>query len=183
MTNRAKRNFLFIGILTSEICACLGFETKHSNLLGWTLLFAGAGLTAVGCLYLGGLSLVPEEERLARDRSLWLPCIGALLISLVTPLEYLYLPEVLPRSDAFQDIGIILSIGGLAFYLLSLRSPHPWQAQGSRRFSAVLRRMALNPISAGLLLFLFALGIGYSSLIGLALLVLLVLPGVYKMTR
>ncbi len=183
MAISTRKLFLFIGILTGVITACLGLETQHSNHLGWALLFAGAAFTTIGSIYLGALCLQPQGDTQPRDRSLWLPGLGALIISLVTPLEYLFLPPVLPRGDHQQDIGLILDAGGLAFYLLSLRSDKPWKATfqtlaflDSRSFSTILR-MVLCPISASLLLFVLGLGIGYSSWIGLLLIFVFVLPG------
>jgi len=179
MTTQAKKLFLFLGTLTGVITACLGLETQHSNHLGWALLFSGAAFTTVGCLYLGALFIQPKPEPEPHDRSLWLPTLGALIICLITPLEYRFLPPVLPRSDHAQDIGMILFAGGLAFYLLSLHAAEPWrcsQCKDSRKFTTIYR-IALCPISARLLLFVFGLGIGYSSLMGLLVIFVLVLPG------
>lgn len=170
---------MFFGILIGLITACLGLETRHSNHLGWALLFAGAGFTTLSSLSLGVLQLQINKDQWRMDRSLWLPCFSALAISLITPLEYLYLPSVLPRSDYTQDIGLILFAGGLAFYLLALQSKNPWRAinpePGRQRFP--LRATILCPISASLLLFGLGLGIGFSSWIGLLLSVILLFPG------
>jgi len=189
MTTRFKKHFLFFGILTAVICACLGLETKHSNHLGWALLFIGTAFTMIACIYLGSLFNSSEEKWQSQDHSLWLPCIGTLMIGLVTPLEYLYLPETLPRNDYFQDVGLILIAGGLAFYLLSLRSRQPWKTQFNQsRFIGtqsvlIICRLVLSPASASLLLFVIGLGIGYSSLIGLSVMFLLVLPGLIYGTK
>ena len=155
MSTRAKKVFLFFGILTGLITACLGLETCHSNHLGWALLFAGTGFTTVGCLSLGVLFLQKNVTELHADRTLWLPCFAALVVSLITPLEYLYLPSVLPRSDHAQDIGVILCAGGLAFYLLSLQSKDPWHSTGPipSRNRIPLLSTILCPLYASLLLF------------------------------
>ena len=182
MTTQAKKRFLFLGTLIGVITACLGLETQHSNHLGWALLFSGAAFTTVGCLYLGPMFIQTRPGPEPKDRSLWLPALGALIISLVTPLEYRFLPPVLPRSDHLQDIGIILFAGGLAFYLLSLQSAEPWHIpifKDARKFTTI-DRIVLCPISASLLLFVFGLGIGYSSLMGLLVIFVLVLPGLFN---
>ncbi len=183
MTSTGKKIFLFFAILSGVVTACFGLETQHSNHLGWALLLTGTGLTALGCIYLGALFLRSNGgESQPRDPSLWLPILGALIISLVTPLEYLFLPPILPRSDHAQDIGLILCAGGLAFYLLSLHAAEPRAGLANRTPEAALSfspllRMVLRPISASLLLFALGLGIGYSSLIGLSITLLMVLPG------
>ncbi len=183
MTAQAKKLFLFFGILAGVITACLGIETQHSNHLGWALLLTGTAFTMIGCIYLGGSIIQTGRKQPLHDRSLWLPCLGIMIISLVTPLEYIFLPPVLPRSDQAQDIGLILVAGGLIFYLVSLRSAEPWQSPGRRAASRRIRsfsmilRLVLCPISASLLLFVFGLGVGYSSWIGLLVIFILVLPG------
>ena len=93
MTTKAKMMFLFVGVLISVVTACLGLETQHSNHLGWALLFSGTAFCAVGCLVLGVLFLKDRKDDQPDDRSLWLPTTGVLIISLITPLEYLYLPR------------------------------------------------------------------------------------------
>jgi hypothetical protein len=179
MSTRAKKVFLFIGILSALVSACLGLETAHSNHLGWALLFAGTGFIATGCISLGILFVQAGDSQKNADRSLWLPCFSALAISLITPLEYLYLPSVLPRGECAQDIGLILCAGALAFYLLSRQSKSLRQ-----RFNHMHNRKHLSlfsiilcPISASLLLFGLGLGIGFSSWSGLLVSLILLFPG------
>lgn len=184
MSTKAKQIFLFFGILIGLITACLGLETCHSNHLGWALLFAGAGFTSIGCLSLGVLSAQASEGQSRTDQSLWLPCFSALIISLITPLEYLYMPSVLPRSDHVQDVGLILFAGGLAFYLVSLQSKNPWRPlkPGLVRKRFPLLSTILCPIPASLLLFGLGLCIGFSSAIGLLLILILLFPSLlYRM--
>lgn len=179
MSTRAKKIFLFIGILSALVSACLGLETAHSNCLGWALLLAGTGFIATGCISLGILSVQGRGDYKESDRSLLLPCFSALAISLITPLEYLYLPSVLPRTECAQDIGLILCAGALAFYLLSLQSNSLRQRfhniHNRKRLS--LLSTVLYPISASLLLFGLGLGIGFSSWSGLLVSLILLFPG------
>ena len=185
MSIRAKKAFLFLGILTGLISACLGLETRHSNHLGWALLFAGTGFITVGCLSLGMLFMQVTALEQHADRTLWLPCFTTLVISLITPLEYLYLPSVLPRSDHAQDVGLILFAGGLAFYLLSLQSKNPWLAigRGPGRNRLPLLSTILCPVSASFLLFGLGLGVGFSSWAGLLISAILLFPGLLHCIR
>jgi hypothetical protein len=190
MTIKVKKLFLFAGILTGVLTACLGLETQHENHLGWALLFCGTALIAVGGIILGVLFLKEPAEGQQRDRSLWLPLFGVLAISLITPLEYLYLPPVLSRSDHAQDIGFILCVGGIFVYLLQLKSSRPARKmQSAQKFVPIPPRMGIRgwiyrPIFASLILFTLGLSIGYTSLLGLSAVLLLVLPGlVYRMIR
>lgn len=181
MTTKAKKLFLFIGIVIGVLTACLGLETKYSNHLGWALLLAGTAFTTVGCLYLGALFFRDGGKQPVRDRSLWPPILGVLVISLVTPLEYLYLPGVLPRSDFAQDAGLILFSGGLITYLLSLQPAEPEKPRTNQSLPkevtvlTAFSHLSRSTLLAGLLLMMFGLGIGYSSLLGLSILFLLVL--------
>ncbi len=180
MTFKAKKLILSGGILVGVLAACLGFETKQSNHLGWALLFAATAFTSIGCISLGILSPRSGGKQQNSDQSLWLPSLGVLVISLVTPVEYLFLSPMLPRGDNTQDVGLILFAGGMVFYLLALRSPEAQMASIKRSNSKdpsppTVWRLFLYPIPASLMLTMIGLGIGYSSLVGLLLLFLLVL--------
>ncbi len=163
------------------VTASLGLETKHSNHLGWALLLAGTAFTTIGCVYLGSLFIRDGGKQAERDRSLWLPALIVLVISLVTPLEYLFLPTVLPRSDLAQDIGLILFAGGLASYLVSSRlhgqQAAPVKRPTGRSMQSIAAMVSIfqSILPASLLLMMLGLGIGYSSLTGLFILLLLVL--------
>ncbi len=183
MSIKARKTFLFVGILISVISACLGLETQHSNHLGWALLFAGALFCASGVITLGLLFLHDPSQKQARDRSLWLPIFSVLALSLVTPLEYLYLTPSLARNDLIQDIGLILFAGGLSLYLLMLNSPvsrvirkvtTSLKVKGDR---PLLIRWICHPGFASLVLLALGLCIGYSSLIGILMVFFLLLPG------
>lgn len=187
MSVRAKKSFLFFGILTGIVCACLGLETKHSNHLGWALLLAATAFIVIGCIQLGTLLRPGEGSRQKTERSLWLPWIGVLLVSLVTPLEFMFMPAVLPRSDATQDLGLIFFAGGLIFSLFTFHSaqpgyapfhtPNPAQPQPAFPLGHALVRTLLTPAAVSLLLLVIGLGIGYSSFLGILLLFFMVLPG------
>jgi protein-S-isoprenylcysteine O-methyltransferase Ste14 len=183
MTVRAKMAFLIVGIFTSVVSACLGLETQHSNHLGWALLFTATIFCASSAISLGILFIHDTTRGKPRDRSLWLPTFGVLAMSLVTPLEYLYMSPTLARNDYLQDLGLILFAGGLSFYLLILGSPTAGNSQRhdplpkyTHRHPLALR-WACHPGFASLMLFALGLSIGYSSLIGLCMVFFLELPG------
>ncbi len=189
MTIKARKIFLMTGIFISVISACLGLETQHNNHLGWALLFAGTAFSASGAITLGILFLQDTAKGLPRDRSLWLPIFSVLAMSLVTPLEYLYLPPTLARNDHLQDIGMILFAGGLSFYLLALGTQAEKPAQKPKLPPTPTGRRlrilhwASRPGFASLILLALGLSIGYSSLIGLLMVVFLVLPGLVLWMR
>ncbi len=179
MTIRVKKAFLIAGILISVLSACLGLETKHSNHLGWALLFTGIIFSACGAITLGILFLREKSEGKKRDHSLWLPIFSVFALSLVTPLEYLYMTPILARNDYLQDIGLILFAGGLCFYLLMLSTPAPSDnsSPSVERLQTGAIHWFCHPGFACLILLALGLSIGYSSLIGLLIIFVFVLPG------
>ena len=192
MSLQTKKMLLFLGILGSVVCACLGLETMHSNHLGWALLFASTAFISVGCIRLGTLFFNNEGCQSKGNFLLWLPYIGVLSICLLTPLEYLFLPPVLPRSDYTQDVGLVLFFGGIVMVLLSLkdsdsqRMTFPYRQANTARLADqstnTLARRFLCPAAVGLLLLVSGLGVGYSSLFGLLLLLLMVFSGLLVRT-
>jgi protein-S-isoprenylcysteine O-methyltransferase Ste14 len=188
MTTKCRKIFLLVGILTGVLTACLGLETKQTNHLGWVLLFGGAAFSAIGAISLGILAFQEAGDQRTVDRSLWLPLFGVLAISLVTPLEYLFLSPLVSRSDHLEDTGLILCAGGLCFYLLLLhRHDRQMSEEGftwrtvSRPWTGVMRWIC-RPIFATLALTALGISIGYASWIGLLIAGLLVIPGlVYRM--
>ncbi len=182
MSVKVRKVFLIAGIFISVVSACLGLETQRSNHLGWALLFAGTVFCTSGAITLGILSLQDSAKRQPRDRSPWLPLFSVLALSLVTPLEYLYLEPTLARSDYLQDIGLILFAGGLSFYLLMLKEPKTGtmpKTASSTHCGHLLKiiQWAFHPGFASLALLALGLSIGYSSLIGLLMVFFLLFPG------
>jgi hypothetical protein len=185
MSLQAKKMLLFLGVMGSVVCACLGLETKHSNHLGWALLFASTVFITAGCIHLGTLFINNEGRQSKGSLFLWLPYIGVLSICLLTPLEYLFLPAVLPRSDYTQDVGLVLFSGGIVMVLLSLKDRDSWRMAFPKRpsnatrladpFAHGLVRLLLCPAAVGPFLLISGLGVGYSSILGLLLLLPMVL--------
>jgi integral membrane sensor domain MASE1 len=180
MTTREKKLLFFVGIPTAVVSACLGLETQRSNHLGWALLIAGIAFIAFGSITLAIMFVNEAREKPAPGRSLWLPVLGVLLISLVAPLEYLYVPPILERSHLVQDFGLILFVCGFCFILLMIHSGRA--AYTTDRLSTGIIQWVWRPAFASLMLFALGLSIGYSSLVGLLVAFLLVLPGlIYSM--
>ncbi len=173
------------------VLALLGFDTLEKNILGWVLLITGISYAAGVIIYYwflkkpfwlpqkgGSVSL---EER--GDRSFWLILPGMLAIFFLPPLEYLYLPALLPRTIWMQIIGMALLVMGLALRIWARTaiqgqySGHVQIAQKQELIRGGPYRCIRHPAYAGY--FLMALGIclGYSSVLGLAAIPILMLPG------
>jgi len=189
--------FLMVVAPALSIClVLLGLETLGSNILGWFLLVLGIAYPAGGVIYYfvrrepfwksaGGGEAVREESG---DRSFWLVLPGFLAVFFAPPLEWMYLPAVLPRLLWMQIAGLVLILAAVALrvwtraHLRGLYSGHVEVQVGHRLVQSGPYRFVRHPGYTGFLLMTLGVAIGYSSLIGLAAVPVLLLPGLaYRM--
>jgi protein-S-isoprenylcysteine O-methyltransferase Ste14 len=157
------------------------------NPLGAVLVFAGLAYCAGGAVYLG---LEKKEKAVLHemgDRSLWLLVPGFLAAFLGPPLEYLELPETLPRRDWMEGLGLAFVAAGLALRVWTRRALGQYyrghlQVQPQQRLiQAGPYQWVRHPGYLGYILIALGLTVGYSSLIGLLSLLLFLLPAlVYR---
>jgi protein-S-isoprenylcysteine O-methyltransferase Ste14 len=189
--------FLMIVAPALAIClALLGLETLGTNLLGWFLLLFGVAYPAGGVIYyfirrepfwkpVSGGEAAQEEKG---DRSFWLILPGFLAVFFACPLEWLYLPAVLPRNIWLQITGAALILAAVALrawtraHIRGLYSGHMEVHADHRLVQSGPYRFIRHPGYTGFLLMTLGVAIGYSSWIGLAAIPLLLLPGLaYRM--
>lgn len=174
------------------LLALLGWMTVKSNLLGWFLLLTGL-------IYFFGIILVywfrkiqywrpqaqgeiMKEER--DDWSFWAIVLGMVSAFYLPPFEYLYFGAILPRNIWTQGTGLLLlSLGSMLFIWarrtlgkyysghISVLESQPLVQSGSYHFIR-------HPAYAGYLLIALGIALGYSSLIGIILLPILLFPSV-----
>jgi protein-S-isoprenylcysteine O-methyltransferase Ste14 len=177
--------------------ALLGLETLRGNLLGWFLLVFGIAYPAGGVIYyfirrepfwksVRGGETVREESG---DRSFWLILPGFLAIFFAPPLEWMYLPAVLPRTFWMQIAGLALILAAVALriwartHIRGLYSGHVEVQVDHSLVQSGPYRFVRHPGYTGFLLMTLGVAIGYSSLIGLAAVPVFLLPGLaYRMT-
>ncbi len=181
MSAFVKRFLLFIGVLAGIFSATLGYETRTANLIGWVLLVIGILSVAGGSVTLG-VSMVRKSIRLDQcDKALWLLLPGVILVGLGSPLEFLYLPALLPRTHNFQAIGLAVCILGILVAFAAGDVP----GRVRRFFSAPefvntdheLTETGNTLLNSGLSVAALGIGLGFSSWIGLAASLLLIIPG------
>jgi protein-S-isoprenylcysteine O-methyltransferase Ste14 len=176
--------------------ALLGLETLRVNFLGWFLLVFGIAYPAGAVIYYfirrepfwrsaGGGEAVRQESG---DLSLWLILPGFLSVFFAPPLEWQYLPALLPRSLWLQIAGLALILAALGLrlwaraHIRGLYSGHVEVQAGHRLVQSGPYRFVRHPGYTGFLLMALGLALGYSSWIGLAAIPVLLLPGLaYRM--
>jgi hypothetical protein len=176
-----KRFLIFTGSLTGIFSATLGYETRMTNVTGWVLLVIGILGVAAGSIYLG-VSMVRKSIRLdQRDKALWILLPGVILVFLGSPLEFQYLPALLPRTHNFQSLGLAVCI--LGFLVAFAAGDVPGRV---RRFLSApefvktdyqLTGLGTTLLKIGLSVTTLGIGLGFSSWIGLAASLLLIIPG------
>ncbi|MCX6035223.1 MAG: isoprenylcysteine carboxylmethyltransferase family protein [Chloroflexi bacterium] len=190
---------LFVMVVAPALAICLallGLETLGSNTLGWFLLVLGIAYPAGGMIYYfirrepfwkstGGGGAVGEETG---DRSFWLILPGFLIVFFASPLEWMYLPVFIPRALGMQIAGLGLILAAVALriwtraHIRGLYSGHVEVLAGHRLVKSGPYRSVRHPGYTGFLLMTLGVVIGYSSLIGLVAVPVLLLPGLaYRM--
>ena len=164
--------------------AYLGLETSHSNPSGWFLVFMGMAYAIGGPVYAWREKDKPPAQREERgDRSFWLVQPGFIIAIFGAPLEYLYLPEILPREGWIGTIGLLLVLLSVALHSSARRtirgqfSGHLQIQPEHRLVQSGPYRYIRHPAYLGYLLMAGGIGIGYSSLISCGAVILLLLPG------
>jgi protein-S-isoprenylcysteine O-methyltransferase Ste14 len=176
--------------------ACLGLETLENNLMGWFLLAIGIAYPAGIVIYYfirhepfwrsRDRSGIAWEEK--NDLSFWVILPGFLVTFFASPLEWLFLPAILPRTIWMQIIGVIfilMSLGLRIWVRRTIRNQYTGHLEIQKDQTLVKSgpyRYVRHPGYTGFLLMTLGVAIGYSSLIGLIAIPILLLPGLaYRM--
>jgi len=190
---------LFLVVVAPVLAICLallGLETLQENAVGWFLLALGIAYPVGGTIAYfirrkllfksGNDGRVAREEK--GDRSFWLILPGFLVVFFASPLEWLYLPAGLPRLPWLQIAGLVLILSAVALriwtraHLRGLYSGHVEVQAGHRLVQGGPYRFIRHPGYAGFVLMALGVAGGFSSLVGLAAIPLLLLPGLaYRM--
>jgi protein-S-isoprenylcysteine O-methyltransferase Ste14 len=187
--NNIIRIFLLIvGNALALLLALLALETTPVNFLGWFLLAIAIAYGAGGVVYLWRTR---DDENTAGsesgNRSFWGILPGFLAVFFAPPLEFLFLP-ILPHTLGLEIAGLVvillglalriwtrLTIGGMYSGYLRVKVGHVLVTDGPYR-------LIRHPGYTGFVLMALGLAIGYCSVIGLAAVLLLLLPGLaYRM--
>lgn len=194
--NRFTITFLVVVTPILAIClAWLGFETIPTNPLGWSLLITGIAYAVGVVIFLVfrrqrfwearvGKEILREE---GGDRSFWLITLGIMAGFYLSPLEYLYFATWLPRTVLMKFSGLGLAVAGSVLFVWARRtlgasySGHIMVGKRQELVQSGPYRFIRHPAYAGYLLMALGISVGYSSLIGLISVLVLLLPSlVYR---
>jgi len=196
--NRIAIFFLVVIALgLAFVIGWLGWTTVQTNLMGWFLLLVGgAYLVGVVVVYwfrkerfwgprAGGAMLAEEND----DRSFWLIVIGMIAAFFLPPLEYIFVPTVVPRAEWLQVTGLILIVLGTVLFIWARRtlgkfySGHVSVVAGQPLVQSGPYHFIRHPAYAGYFLMSLGIALGYSSLAGLASVLFLLLPTIIYRLR
>jgi protein-S-isoprenylcysteine O-methyltransferase Ste14 len=180
---------LIIGNALALLLALLALETTSKNFLGWFLFAISLAYGAGGVIYLWRSRDEGGNKRTEpNNRSFWWILPGFIAIFFAPPLEFLFLPALLPRGITMELAGLVIilmglviriwtrmTIGGMYSGYLRVKIVHVLVTDGPYCW-------VRHPGYTGFIVMAVGLCIGYSSLIGLAAIPLLLLPGLaYRM--
>ena len=189
---------LFLMIVAPSLAICLallGLETLGTNLLGWFLLLFGIAYPAGAVIYYfirrepfwrsAAGDVLCEEKG---DRSFWLILPGFLVVFFAPPVEWMVMPHLLPHTTWMQITGLVLILAAVALiiwarsHIRGLYTGHIEIHAGHHLVATGPYCLIRHPGYAAFILLALGIVLGYSSLIGLIAVPLLLLPGlVYRM--
>ena len=190
MNRKAILFLLAIVPALAILLALIGVETLGTNLLGWFLLMTGivcaAGIVIVAYIrreifwesQINGDTVQSERG----DLSFWMTTFAMMAVFYLSPLEYMYLTAQLPRTSLMELVGVALVVFGIVLFVWARRtlgenySGHLSTKQGQQLIQDGPYRIIRHPAYTGFLLMSLGLALGYSSLVGIAAILLALLP-------
>ena len=184
MLTLATRILLIITLyLLIFLMGYLGLLTLPTNLTGWFLVLTavayGLGSPFLFRNHFKKEGIVSQENL---DLSFWMVIPGFLVVFYASPLEYLLLDELIPRTLWTQILGLILIIICMVLFgwargtLKNLYSGHVQVKIGHTLIQHGPYRFIRHPAYAAYILMGFGIAIGFSSLAGILSIPLLLLP-------
>ena len=184
--------FLVIAAPAFSLClALLGLETLGANRLGWFLLALGISYPAGGVIYYfihrkpfwNAVRAGEAVQAEVNDRSFWTVLPGFIAAMFAPPLEWYYLGAMLPRHLDMEIAGWLAVITGITlagWARITLKNYYSGRIQVGSHQELVKsgpNRMIRHPAYLGMFLIALGVAVGYSSLIGLLAVLLLLIPG------
>lgn len=168
----------------------LGYATCRGNLTGWFLILV-AILYAISGPYLLWSNLKNENvvRHESHDWSFWSVIPGFLVVFYASPLEYLFISQYLPRGSWIQTSGVVLISASIVLFVwarLVLKGLYSGRVRVTAGHTLIQRgpyQVIRHPAYASYIVMSLGVALGFSSLIGLLAVPLLLCPGlVYRIS-
>lgn len=182
---------LFISPVLAALLAWLGFLSARDNPIGGFLFLVGTVyiLTMGFAIFIrrkdfwsqSNQKHLDQEEK--GDLSFWLIIPGMLVAFFSSPIEYLFFSAVPSIPIWLKMTGLILTVIGLAFFIWARKvlgsyySGHVSVQNEHRLVQSGPYHFVRHPAYLGFLLMGLGISLGYLSLLGLAVIPILLLPG------
>jgi len=182
---------LFISPVLAALLAWLGFLSARDNPIGGFLFLVGTVyiLTMGFAIFIrrkdfwsqSNQKHLDQEEK--GDLSFWLIIPGMLVAFFSSPIEYLFFSAVPSIPIWLKMTGLILTVFGLAFFIWARKvlgsyySGHVSVQNEHRLVQSGPYHFVRHPAYLGFLLMGLGISLGYLSLLGLAVIPILLLPG------
>lgn len=189
---RLEIRILLISCAYLLVCALgyLGYASYSNNKTGWFLILV-AILYGISGPYLLWSNL--KKENVVRhenhDWSFWSVIPGFLVVFYASPIEYLFIPQYLPRDGWMQTTGVVLIAASIVLFVwarLVLRGMYSGRLRVTAGHTLVQRgpyQVIRHPAYASYIVMCLGIALGFSSLIGLLAVLLLLCPGlVYRIS-
>jgi hypothetical protein len=179
----AHKLFLVSLIVGGFVAGILGLETITGNPIGVIPFAVGLFGIVFGTVRLGKIGIDSKGQTSTIVEGNWVLYATIVVSMIIAPLDYLFLPVEIPRTIFTQWIGICLSVIGAAsmsiqFFWINLKKRNPASAGGEQTNRKEWKSsnsigQIINKI--GLPLFLLGVCLGYSSSIGVAVVLMFAL--------
>jgi protein-S-isoprenylcysteine O-methyltransferase Ste14 len=195
--NRLAISFLvFVTLGLAVLLAFWGYLTIWSNLLGWFLLITGL-VYFFGILVVYWVRRIRFWEPQARgeavreergDWSFWVITVGMIAAFYLPPAEYLYF-NFFPSGLWTQILGLFLVFLGSVLFIWARRtlgqfySGHVSILEGQPLVQSGPYHFIRHPAYAGYLFIAFGIACGYSSIAGLVINLIILLPAMLYRIR
>lgn len=178
--------------MLAALLAWLGWMTLPVNWMGYFLLFLGS-VYFLGVLIYIGLGkinsnkttspdyLINEEKR---DLSFWMILPGMIIPFFLSPIEFMYRMKMLPLNETIQLVGVIMVIFSLVFFVWTRivnRKNYTGHLQVTREQQLIQSgpyHYIRHPAYASYIILTLGVSAGYSSIVGLCAVILLLLPSI-----
>jgi len=182
---------VFVPVL-GAILAWLGWQTLSLNWMGYFLLFFGS-VYFFGILIYVSIGKISSRESISaenlideekRDLSFWLILPGMIVPFFLSPIEFLYFQQILPRNKFMQLAGIIMVFFFVVLFTWTRivnrknYSGHLQVTKDQQLIQSGPYKYIRHPAYASYIILTLGVSVAYSSAIGLGAVIIFLIPSI-----